>query len=91
MILRKRLNWLQGLLSIQRELKSSQPAQRLQKILATMDQPTLICLAAGDSLLVGEFARIRIAVTVTPGAFGGPYENSAFGFGTSPGGENRVG
>ncbi len=38
------------------------------------------------SLLYGEYALLRVTVTVTPGGVGGPYDNSAVGTAQSPGG-----
>ncbi|MDH3588162.1 MAG: OmpA family protein, partial [Gammaproteobacteria bacterium] len=43
-------------------------------------------LAGTDTLLVGGSGTIEIPVTVTPGAFLGPYDNSATASGTSSGG-----
>ncbi|WP_247234677.1 Ig-like domain-containing protein [Telluribacter sp. SYSU D00476] len=42
-------------------------------------------LTGTGSLLVNEFALIRLTVTLTPGAVGGPFENSAIGTAQSPG------
>ena len=47
-------------------------------------------LHGGDTLLVGEFAVLDIDVTVNPGLFPGPYNNTAISYGTSTGGRTIV-
>lgn len=45
-------------------------------------------LAGSDSLGVGERGDIEVTVTVEPGDALGPHDNTAYAFGTSPGGED---
>jgi uncharacterized repeat protein (TIGR01451 family) len=47
-------------------------------------------LDGSDALVVGELGTIEVVVTVEPGAFLGPYENSAVGTGVSPAGLDIV-
>ena len=44
-------------------------------------------LAGSDSLAVGDTCTIEVAVTVTPGAYLGAYDNTALAAGVSPGGQ----
>ena len=70
---------------------AQQPSSSTLSILSSYNGDSQINLLGGSDVLnVGNYALIRIQLTVTPGEFGGPYNNTAIGFGTSPGGRTVV-
>jgi CshA-type fibril repeat protein len=66
---------------------TQQPSSGGWSTSASFNGSTEINLLSGTGTLnAGHVAKIQIQMTVTPGNFGGPYWNSAIGFGTSPAG-----
>ena len=66
---------------------TQQPASSTFNLATSYNGLTGINLLTGtNSLNVGDYGLIQIQLTVTPGSFGGPYYNSAIGFGASPAG-----
>ncbi len=70
---------------------TTQPASSTLALNGSYNGSTNVDLLTGmGTLQPGEFAIIRVNITVNPGLFVGPYENTATAYGTSPAGTTVV-